>query len=372
MIRNHKCLLSGALLCALGVLSGCADEVLQSKAVRPVRAIKIGDVESLVRRTFPGQAKATQEVNLSFRISGPLITLPVNVGDQAEEGDVLARIDPRDFEVNLRSVEAQLRDAQAQFVVDDNEYERAKDAHERGGVSDIELARELGERDRAQANVDAFKASVTAAQDALTDTNLRAPFPGQIVAKYVENFEDVQSKQAILRLLDDSKIEMIIDIPEQMIMNARYVTEIVCVFEAFPGRPVPAVIKEIGTEASGTTRTYPVTLLMDQPEDFRILPGMTGESSASGTLPPEQEGRGTEVPIAAVVADNDNKSYVWVIDESTGRVSRLDVELGETTALGIMISGVEVGQWIAVAGAHYLQEGQIVRIQKESDGEDAS
>ena len=92
----------------------------------------------------------------------------------------------------------------------------------------------------------------------------------------MENFEDVQNKQAILRLLDDSKIEMIIDIPEHLIINAAYVKDAFVVFDAFPGREIAATIKEIGTEASSTTRTYPVTLIMDQPEDIRILPGMTG------------------------------------------------------------------------------------------------
>ena len=117
--------------------------------------------------------------------------------------------------MKLRSVEAQLQDAKAQLAVDENEYVRAQSAHERGGVSDIELARELGERDRAQAQVEALNASVRAAKDALEDTNLRAPFKGQIVAKYVENFEDVQPKQAILRLLDDSSLTERADTPAE-------------------------------------------------------------------------------------------------------------------------------------------------------------
>jgi RND family efflux transporter MFP subunit len=361
-------IISSVLVC----LTSCEKPVEERQSVRTVRAIKVGDVEAFVRRSFPGRAKATQEVNLSYRISGPLITLPVNVGDMVEEGDVLSRIDPRDFEVKLRNIQAQLQDAEAQQAVDENEYERAQSAHERGGVSDIELARDLAERDRARAQVQVLEASVRAAQDALEDTNLTAPFKGQIVAKYVENFEDVQAKQAILRLLDDSKIEMIIDIPEHLIMNAPYVRDGYVVFDAFPDREIHATIKEIGTEASSTTRTYPVTLIMDQPEDIRILPGMTGEASAKSPPPNVQEFQGAEVPVAAVIADDNEVSFVWVIDESSGRVTRRDIELGETTARGVLINGVEIGEIVAVAGAHYLREGQIVKVMDEATQEDAS
>ena len=49
-------------------------------------------------------------------------------------------------------------------------------------------------------------------------------------------------------------------------------------FDAFPGSPVPATIKDIGTEASSSTRTYPVTLALEQPTDQKILPGMAGRA----------------------------------------------------------------------------------------------
>lgn len=59
-------------------------------------ALKVADASGLLERAFPGRARASQEVNLSFRVSGPLITLPVEVGDKVQADDVLARIDPND------------------------------------------------------------------------------------------------------------------------------------------------------------------------------------------------------------------------------------------------------------------------------------
>ena len=98
--------LIGSIALLLGIFSflGCQEEVPQKETIRPVRAVQVSDPSEFAKRWFPGQAKAIQEVDLSFRVSGPLIKLPVKVGDEVRKGRELARIDPRDFEVNLRAV----------------------------------------------------------------------------------------------------------------------------------------------------------------------------------------------------------------------------------------------------------------------------
>ena len=136
-------------------------------------------------------------------------------------------------------------------------------------------------------------------------------------------------------------------------------------FDTFPDREIPAKIKEIGKEASQTTRTYPVTLIMDQPKDMKILPGMAGKTvRAEGGLPDDANNAGIEVPVSATFSpDETDKAYLWVIDEQTKTVSRREVKTGKLTDRGIMITnGLISGEWIATAGVHYLREGQQVRI----------
>ena len=130
-----------------------------------------------------------------------------------------------------------------------------------------------------EAEIRDLQAAVEAANDQLRYTELIAPFSGVVAAKYVENFETVQSKQQIVRLLDISKIEMVVHLPERAMPNLKYAQDIKCRFDQFRDIDIPAEIKEIGHEASKTTRTYPVTLIMDQPkaENVTILPGMAGE-----------------------------------------------------------------------------------------------
>jgi len=157
---------------------------------------------------------------------------------------------------------------------------------------------------------------------------------------------------------------MVIEIPESLISLEPYVKEVWCTFDAFPGRELSARIKEVGREASSVTRTFPVTLIMDQPEDFQILPGMTGSARGRGE-PPNQDEE-VAIPITAVASADGQSSYVWVIDEASGRVSRREVELGVMTATGIQVSGLDTGLWIATAGVHFLVEGQQVRIMADT------
>jgi RND family efflux transporter MFP subunit len=368
-----------ALLFIIPVISlfvGCQKEVEVESEPRPVRAMKIGDITAVSQRWIPGRVSASQEVNLSFRVSGPLVQLPVNVGDQVKKGQVLARIDPRDFEVNMRNAEAQLQRAEAALALAESEYGRVTRIREQdpAAISAAMVDQKREALDRAQAELLSIESTVEAAQDQLRYSTLRAPFSGTIVAKYVENFEDVQAKQVVLRLLDPTHIEMTVDIPENIISYVPLMKNLRVRFDAFPGLEVPAEVKEIGTEASATTRTYPVTLIMEQPEGVTVLAGMTGEATCCELMPDEGlMERPIEVPTEAVFSDEGGGSYVWVIDESTLTVEKREISLGRLTDFGVIVlSGLETGEWIATAGVYYLNEGQEVRILDREAGRAAS
>ena len=365
MIAAFSKPLASALV-ALVIISGCESDITDNEVVvRPIRVAQVGDPEALKGRVFPGQAKATQEVELSFRVKGPLIALPVKIGDRVKEGDVLARIDPRDFEVQLRNTQGQLQRAEANLDRADSEYQRLLGVQAKNPelVSEVAVERareafELGKADKA-----ALEATVEAAQDALDYTYLKAPYDGTIVANYVENFEYVVARQAVLRLLDNTHIEFQFSVPENLISLIQQVQNIRVHYDAFPDLELAAELKEIGTEASQTTRTYPITLIMDQPEGVEILPGMAGKAFGDAIIPGQGEQLILVVPNAAIFSPTaGGEHYVWVIDPDANTVSRREVELGSLVSSGISIqSGLNPGELIATAGVHFLEEGQQVR-----------
>jgi len=365
------------LFLALFSFMGCQEEVAQKEVIRPVRAIQVSDPSDFAKRWFPGQAKATQEVDLAFRVSGPLITFPVDVGDEVRKGQELARIDPRDFEVELRNAEGQLAKAKSELGRAESDYERLVRIRkqDKGAVSQSRVDRDRQKVESAKADIGSFTAAVDSAEDKLRYTYLKAPFDGIVTSTYVENFENVRPRQPIVRLIDHSQIEMIVNIPENLIYQADYLKAagkaMGVRFDPFPDRKIEAEIKEIGKEASKTTRTYPITLIMDQPEDIKILPGMAGKATRVAAAPEKESPAGIVIPETALFSPDDtNNSFVWVIDEASKTVSKREVKTGELLDTGISIEdGLKPGEWIATAGVHYLKDGQQVSILSPSKEE---
>jgi RND family efflux transporter MFP subunit len=355
-----------SFLILTGFVSGCGAEPPPQSVPRQVYALQIVDANALAERSFPGRARAGQEVNSSFRVSGPLIEFPVDVGDELKAGELLARIDPRDFVNRLNALIGQLEREIANQTRASADLRRIENIRRKdpGATSESIVDRRRQLSASADAAVRSLEASVESARDQLSYTYLNAPFDGVIVDKYVENFETVLARQPILRLLNPSSIEMIVQVPENLISLAPYVEAVSVTFDALSGIEVSADIKEIGREATQSTRTFPVTLVMDQPEGAEILPGMAGSATII-SRPPDDSGLvGIEVPMTAVFTGEEaGKKYVWIIDADHNTLSRTEVTLGVLTRIGVMIdTGIGPGDTIVTKGVHTLSEGETVRI----------
>jgi RND family efflux transporter MFP subunit len=346
------------------LLSGCQGEAPLEEIIRPVKALKVADADTFQGTKFNGIAQATREADLSFRVGGPMISRPANVGDEVKKGQLVARIDPRDYEVRLRTVQGQLVNAKAVLKRAEADLKRVLRIQKQdpGAMSQSMIDKNRQNRDSARAEIRSLEATVDRAKDDLGYTYLKAPFGGVITKTYMEAFEDVRPKQPVVRLLDPSKIEMWVNVPESLISLEPYVDKIWVRFDAL-GVEVPAEIKEIGKEASQTTRTFPVNLIMDQPKDAKILPGMAGVARYTLKLPADAEASEFLIPVTAVFTDPEKeKSYVWLIDESAMTLTRREIIPGKLTGRGLKVKGIQPGQWIAVAGVELLREGQKVTI----------
>jgi len=376
----------------------------------------VADTTTFTGGSFPGRAKASQEVNLSFRVSGPLVEFPVDVGAVVAKGDLLAKIDPRDYQVALQNAEANLaragakldamkagarpeelkqleaavQRAQAAYERAQNDYGRNLELVRKKVISQQEFDRtrqlllqtgaelraaqealqmgKVGAREEdiraMEAEIRSLGAAVEAAEDQVKYAELKAPFAGVVAARYAENFETVRVNQLILRLLDISQIEMEIHLPERAMPNLKFVEKIWCRFDQFKDLEILAQIKAVGTEASLATRTYPVTLVMDQPKDegVEILPGMAGIVYGKGKLP--DGGGGIEIPVGAVFTPaTEKQSCVWVVDEQSETVKLRPIATGRLTTTGIVVrKGLQPGERIVVAGVHSLAEGRKVKV----------
>jgi len=306
------------------------------QVVRPLKTMLIAGGQE-THFEYPGKVRASQHVDLSFRVSGPLVELPVNEGDEITKGQLLAKIDQRDFKIALSKSVAQFDKANA-------DYERAGTLFKSNAVSKADLDTTKSNFEVARSNLDKVKAN-------FDDTALKAPFSGRIGKIFVENFQDVQAKQPILSLLDLASLEIEVEVPENVVVTARKeaVRKFAAYFISLPGKEFELETKEFSTQADPVTQTYSATFTMQRLEldDIRIFPGMTAEvhvylHSAASEVPGKYV-----VPSIAVSGDNDGDAYVWIVHPDKLTVHKRKVKAGER---------------IAVAGISQLREGMKIRL----------
>jgi membrane fusion protein, multidrug efflux system len=349
-------------------LNGCKgkqDPSEDSKTVRPVKLFKLGGATLANTQKIPGVVRASERVDLAFQVPGPIANLPVKEGQKINKGDLIARINPRDYETNLRNAKGALAKAKARLAYDIAEYHRYVSVKQKepGAVSDSSVSLKLAAQNIAKADLQSAEAAVDEVRDKLEYTNLRAPFSGMIAKKFVDNYQEVQAKQAIVSLQNTSDIEVLVDLPESTVAPLRKVKPaIYAEFASVPDKHFDLAVKEFATQADSATQTYKVVFVMHAPSGVRILPGMTAnvviDFSEVQITDPE-----ISIPAIALFADNDGHSCVWQIDPKSMAVRRQIVTTGELRGSDSIriISGLNLGDTIAISGVSKLREGQIVR-----------
>lgn len=338
---------------------GCGDEAPPPAPdpVQPIKILEIAGVGSVGTVDFPGEIRAAQEVALAFEDAGKLIELPVLDGQEVAQGEVLARLDPRDFE-NVRDAQnAKLASAKA-------DLSRVQALFDADVTSQQELDTALSRYDIARA--DASRALKALESNAI----ISAPFAGTVAKVFVKNFQNVNAKETIVLLQDTSSLEVAFAIPEAALAGRRpgrsaderdaQLQPRVTV-SSIPGQSFPAKMKEFSPTADPNSRTFQAVVTFERPREITILPGMTASVQVNLSYPGSEGGGSIQIPSMAALADEQGKAYVWKVDPSNMQVSRLKIELGPLSGESVSVtSGLVSGDWIATSGVHQLREGMSV------------
>src|SRR5215472_14092809 len=143
----------GAVL-ALTLIPGCGRRAPAPthQVIRPVRTMTVGVSQESGGRAFPGQAEANEEAELSFRVGGSLIGLFANVGDTVKKDQVVANLDPTDFQVRLRDAEAELSSAEASLELANVMLTRSRNLFEQRAGPKVDVDRAAAQVESAKAN----------------------------------------------------------------------------------------------------------------------------------------------------------------------------------------------------------------------------
>jgi RND family efflux transporter MFP subunit len=321
-------------------------------ASRPVKTIVIGGQTAGDTRTFPAEIDAIQKADISFRVSGKIHKILVKEGDEVKKGQVLAELDPTDFQITLKDRKASYATAKANF-------DRAKELVAKGAISKVD-------HDNLRAKYHTAKASLEGAEQDLIYTKLKANFGGYIAKRYVENFEEVILSKKIFALEDVSSLKVIIDVPENLMIavdrNRNKDRALYAKFDTIKNKQFPLKFREATTKADPKTKTFKITLTMAASENHNILPGMTGTVYAEMFISESHSDTPITLPVSAVISNNEKQATVWIVDEKTMTVKPKSVTAGMMTGDSMRVDGLNPGDRVVIAGASFLRNDMKVTL----------
>ena len=341
---KFKNVIYGVLLLSSVTMVACKPNIEeQNEFIRFVKLEKVSDCENVEKFIFNGKVKEKSLTSLSFRVGGPLVELNINTGDYVNKGDIIAKIDSRDYKIQVDTRKAQYLQVKA-------EYLRYKELYENKKIP-------ANTYEKIESGYLMAKASYENAENQLKDTELKAPFSGYIHEKLVENFNTIGIGQPIVSIIDLSQLEIIVSVPENQVLDIRNCDENYLTVKNADVFEVPAKLLNIN-EKTGVDGLYEVRYILKQNSDLNILPGMTAEIKVVCKEKEKSLGISTDA-----VFFNNNSTCVWVYDQENQQIKKREVIVSSIKPDGKLklIKGLNRGDLIITAGIHSLKDGQKVR-----------
>jgi RND family efflux transporter MFP subunit len=311
-------------------------------------------VKMAPKMALPGTVMSRNDSQLASEVEGR-VSWVAEVGTIVKENDVVARIDNRLANLQLSSDKANVARLAAQL-----RYDREQAARMDSLLSQNAIAKST--RDQAKSTKDMNAAALAQAQAAYKRSQyqfahgeIRAPFPGRVVARLINAGEYATPGKPIVRLVDVGSLEVSVPTP---IDSARYLTEKSVVTVEIQGRPVQATVRAIVPVGEIASRTIEVRLALPAGA------GLVGDA-AKVYIPSAQPHNVLAVPRDALVLREDN-TYIFKVDKK-GQAQRIAVETGSEDGALVEVKGlIAPGERIIVRGAERLEAGQKVRAIKAS------
>ena len=353
------------LLVAALLIGGCGQsDVPPEERLRPVRFITVSDANVFRDRSFSGISKSSRESRLSFKVSGTVINLPVQIGQRLDAGDLIAELDPAGYVLQAQQAQASLVEAQANQRRAAANYERTKGLYANSNAS-------LNDLDSARAQAESASAVVRAASKALeiarlnvSYTRLSADSACSIASLNVEVNENVGAGQQVAAVSCGDAYEVTLDLPESLIGSVDEQTPVSIRFGAIPDQEFSGEISEIAVASGPGAAAFPVVVKVAGTHPA-LRSGLAADVTFQFDSAASQDG-GFVLPVNAVIKDP-NGSFVFVAEpaDKAGEaiVRRRVVKLGELTQSGIEVAeGLTVGDRVITAGISVIREGQRVLV----------
>jgi RND family efflux transporter MFP subunit len=335
---------TGLLMVIILFFSACQEKKTEQSTMQTVKIDTVMQGQQVQSVQYPGKIKPATEVNLAFRVAGPILRFPVQEGQFVKKGQLIAQIDPRDYKIQLAASQAKYDQVKAQA-------DRVKELYKRNSVTPNDY-------DKAISGLKQITAKLHADRNALKDTRLVAPFDGYVQKKFYDNHETVDAGYPIVSFLNTSHFEVDADIPATDYIRQNQFAGFSCTVDVYPNQPIPLKLLEI-VPKSNMNQLYQARFRLEPPKDLHVAAGMNANVTINYLAGNQNL---MLVPVTAVF-DRDGKSMIWVYSPQTHQVKAREVSPQTVRSDGTMeiTSGLKAGELIVTAGVHSLKEGQKVK-----------
>lgn len=354
----------------------------------PLEQVTLGkpEVRTIVELiSANGRVQPVTEVKISPDVSGEIVELNVEEGQQVEKGILLLKIKPDTYQsmqeramATLNSSKSQLEQTRSQLVLAEQTYKRQKQLFEQKAISEADYQSAeaqyqslLAQVRTSEFNIRSAEASLKEADENLYKTTIFAPSAGTVSKLSVELGERVvgtatMAGTEMLRIADLSQMEVRADVNENDIVRVALGDTATIEVDAYLGRKFKGVVTKIANTATGSGTTS-----SDQVTNFEVRIYMLPESYADllmdGMASPFRPGmsasvdiqtdtrRALSVPIQAVTSrpGTENKEVVFAYKADSSRVWMLPVKTGIQDKQFIEVSGEGLDSTVQIVTAPF-------------------
>jgi multidrug efflux system membrane fusion protein len=342
-----------------GVLAlvACSRQAPVEEPVRSVKLLTVGTTDLNAQAEYAADIRARIESRLGFRVAGKLTERQAEAGQRVQAGQVLAQIDPQDYQLAAQAAQAQLAAAQTQRDLSMAELRRFEGLRAQNFISSVELERREAAFKAADATLAQARAQAQAQGNQAAYARLQATTSGVVTGVEAEVGQVVSAGQAVVRLAHDGPRDAVFAVPEQAVMAFKPGQAMQAVLSS-TGQVVKGHVREVGASADPVTRTFTIKLALDASEK---LPLGTTVNVQAGAI------KGAQAPViklpTSALRQEGAGTAVWVLDEAAMTVRLQPVQVGTVDGNQVVIvSGLQPGQKVVAAGVHVLTAGQKVTV----------
>lgn len=313
-----------------------------------------------LRQVLPlsGALRALNQASVKARVAGEVQQVLVREGEAVKEGQVLARIDPADYQAKVEQARGSLVASQGQLDIATQTRNNNQTLLDKGFISRNAFDTAASQFDIAKANVDSARGALDVAKKALSDTVVRSPMSGLVSARNVQPGEKVAVDGKLLDVVDLSQMELEAPVPTNDILKVQIGQEVLVAVEGLPQKVLGRVVRINPATQSGS-RSIMVYVRVDNPQGL-LRAGMFADAS----LTLEKKSQVLSAPSTAIQVE-DGRAYVYAIEN--GALARRPVVTGlqgrneDGNAVEIA-GGLADGAQIVRANLGIMRDGTPVRV----------